>query len=101
MRTKRISFDPQENFLGGYTDGDGTVEFYGRINAILKDDYVVLDVGAGRAAWYEDDKCTYRRNLRTLRSKVKCVIAVDVDSAVFDNNSSDENRLVENGIFFG
>lgn len=33
---------------GGFSSIDGTVEFYGRVSSLVKDDSVVLDFGAGR-----------------------------------------------------
>ena len=50
MKSKN-TFKPGENLLGGYHELDGTIEFYGRINAILKKSDSVLDLGAGRGSW--------------------------------------------------
>jgi len=75
--------------VGGFTRLDGTVEFYSRIHSILVPDMVVLDVGAGRAAWLEDSS-EYRRRLRLLRGTVRRVIGVDVDAAVLGNQAVDE-----------
>jgi len=90
-------FEPASRFIGGFTDNDGTIEFYGRINSIVNENSTVVDLGAGRAAWFEDDECDYRRNLRALKTKVKCVIGLDVDNVVLTNKSTHENRLIENG----
>ena len=38
-----------ERMIGGFSPLDGTVEFYGRVNAIVKTHHVVVDLGAGRA----------------------------------------------------
>ena len=61
METKK-GFIPGENLLGGYHELDGTIEFYGRINAILKSSDSVLDLGAGRGSWHFEDNCPYRSN---------------------------------------
>lgn len=90
-----MSFNPYENLVGGFSPNDGTIDFYLRINSLLRDDWTVLDLGAGRAAWYEDDECSTRRNLRLLKGKVKKVIAADVDEAVLDNNASDEQLVIK------
>lgn len=82
---------------GGFTSIDGTIEFYSRINALLDEDMVVLDFGAGRAAWFEDDKCLYRKSLRTIKGKVCKVIACDIDSVVLENRSVDETRTCRIG----
>ena len=83
--------------LGGYSPLDGTVEFYGRINAFLKPDFVVVDLGAGRGAWYFEDTAQYHRSLREIRGKVSKVIGLDVADAVMSNPSTDENVVIQNG----
>lgn len=92
-RMKKAEFS-SAGMLGGYSPLDGTVEFYGRINAFLRPEFVVADVGAGRGAWYEEDRPGYGRSLRLLKGKVSRVIGLDVDTAVLSNPSTDENRLI-------
>lgn len=86
-----------ESKISGYTSVDGTVEYYNRINSLIDSSMTVLDFGAGRAAWYEDDSCSYRKKLRTIKDKVHKVIGCDVDAAIFDNNSVDESIQIEIG----
>jgi SAM-dependent methyltransferase len=81
--------------LGGYSPLDGTVEFYGRINAFLQPGFVVVDLGAGRGAWYTDGDSSYHRSLRLLKGRVSRVIGIDVDEAVLSNQSTDENLLAD------
>jgi len=88
-------FYPECRF-GGFTDIDGTVVFYSRINALLKPAYVVLDFGCGRGSGNEDS-VTFRRNLRNLRGRAAKVIGVDVDLAGRKNEFVDEFRLVKDG----
>lgn len=90
-----MGYDPNSNKIGGFSDTDGTILFYLRINSLLKEESVVLDFGAGRAAWFEDDKCLTRRLTRLLKGKVKKVIAADVDDAVLQNRASDEQVLIK------
>jgi hypothetical protein len=73
------SFDPAASMLNGYLPLDGTIEFYGRINSILKSTDTVLDWGAGRGGWYFEDKCETRRLLRDIKPKVQRFIGADVD----------------------
>jgi ubiquinone/menaquinone biosynthesis C-methylase UbiE len=87
-------YDPEDGFYGGYTPNDGTVEFYGRIKALAKPADTVLDLGAGRAAWYEDDACSFRRQTQTLKGSVRELIAADIDDVVLQNRSSDRNILI-------
>jgi SAM-dependent methyltransferase len=82
---------------GGFSRVDGTVEFYNRVNALLNQDMVVLDFGAGRGAQLLRSTSQYRRNLTTLKGKVSKVIGVDVDHAVLDNGFLDEAFVVEDG----
>lgn len=84
--------------LGGFSPLDGTIEFYGRINAFLKSSFVVVDLGAGRGGWFADgDVSDYQRSLRLLKGKVSKVIGVDVDESVLSNASTDENFVMEAG----
>jgi SAM-dependent methyltransferase len=53
----------------------------------------VLDFGAGRGAGAEDP-VPYRRELRSLRGKVKRVIGVDVDRVVLENPLLDEAHVL-------
>ena len=87
---------PEMN-VGGFSSVDGTVEFYARVNALLNDEMTVLDFGAGRGAWYEDDVCEYRKRLRLLKGKVARTIACDIDDIVLENRSVDESLLCEVG----
>lgn len=82
---------------GGYSRVDGTVEFYGRVNALLRPDMTVMDLGAGRGAQLLVEPTSYRTRLATLRGKVAKVIGVDVDDAVFENPYLDEAGLIEIG----
>jgi SAM-dependent methyltransferase len=83
--------------IGGYLAHDGTVEFYGRVRSLVQRDSLVVDFGAGRGAWFEDDDCEYRKRLRLLRGDVARVVGCDVDPSVFDNRSIDEACVFENG----
>ena len=83
--------------LGQYSPLDGTVEFYGRVNAFLRPHHVVADFGAGRGAWYFTDGSAYGRSLRMIKGKVAKVIGLDVDNAVLSNPTTDENVLI-NGV---
>jgi len=73
---------------GGFSHVDGTIEFYVRVNALLQPAMSVVDYGAGRGEWTRD-AIAFRRDLRTLRGKVKEVIGADVDHAVMDNPAVD------------
>ena len=82
-----------ETRFGGFTDVDGTIAFYTRVQSLLTESSIVLDVGGGRGA-YADDEVAVRRNLRILRGKVARVIGLDVDPVAHSNPFQDEFRLL-------
>src|SRR5947208_7733071 len=86
-------FYPESQF-GGFTDIDGTIAFYTRVNALLKPSYVVVDIGCGRGGYF-DDPADMRRKLRILKGKTQKVIGIDVDEAARDNPFIDEFRRLE------
>ena len=76
-------FYPESKF-GGFTDIDGTVAFYIRVQSLLGSESIVLDVGCGRGS-YADDPVILRREVRNLRGRVRKVIGIDVDKAAETN----------------
>ena len=84
----KLSFYPETRF-GGFSDHDGTVAFYTRVNALLRPSSTVVDFGCGRGE-HAEDTVEYRRNLRCFRGKVAKVIGLDVDEAGHGNPTLDE-----------
>lgn len=84
---------PEARF-GGYTDTDGTIAFYLRIQALMSPSAFVLDVGCGRGA-HAEDPVAIRRNLCCLRGKCRHVLGIDVDPRIKENPLADEFRLIE------
>ena len=84
-------FYPESRF-GGYSDRDGTVAFYGRIQGMLSPGMTVLDVGCGRGAGLVDDPVPWRRELRRLRGRCERVIGIDIDPVGAENSGLDEFR---------
>jgi SAM-dependent methyltransferase len=78
-----------ESRVGGFTDIDGTIAFYTRVNALLRRDSVALDFGCGRGA-LDDDPVPFRRNLRILKGKCARVCGVDVTPEAHENPFLDE-----------
>lgn len=87
-----LDYFPEAKF-GGFSDVDGTVAFYSRINALVEPPHVVLDFGCGRGSGKEDS-VSFRRNLRSVRGRVSKVIGLDVDLAGRENEFVDEFRLL-------
>jgi SAM-dependent methyltransferase len=85
-----------ESRIAGYTDVDGTVAFYGRVQALLADGAKVLDVGCGRGAHW-NDPVPFRRALRVLRGRAARVIGIDVDPEGETNPFLDEFRPIPPG----
>jgi len=92
-----VSIFYPENRAGGFSRCDGTVQFYERVHALLRPDYVVIDFGAGRGAAYYQDPSLYRKSLRNLRGEGRRVVGVDVDPVVSTNPYIDEVVVIEAG----
>jgi ubiquinone/menaquinone biosynthesis C-methylase UbiE len=86
-----------EMALDSYSAYDGTIEFYGRVRALAAPNMTVLDFGAGRGAWFEDEESHYRRSVRLLRGHVSEVIGCDIDEAVLQNRAIDRALVVAVG----
>src|SRR5690349_1576763 len=67
-----------ETTVGGFSDIDGTIRFYVRVNALIQPSFRVVDFGCGRGT-HSQDPIAFRRNLRSLKGKVAHVIGLDVD----------------------
>jgi len=87
------TYYPESRF-GGFSDLDGTIAFYNRVNSLLDRPFVVVDYGCGRGA-YGGDPIPYRRDLRILRGKVERIIGLDGDPAGFENPFLDEFHRLE------
>lgn len=87
-------FDPAARMLGAYLPYDGGIEFFGRVATVLRPTDVVVDLGAGRGAWYYEDHSEPRRRLRDFKSMVARVIGLDVDPVVMSNPTTTENAVI-------
>ena len=87
------TFYPEAEF-GGFSEVDGTVRFYTRVNALMQPGFVVLDVGCGRGV-YVKDPVSYRRKLRVFKGRCSRVIGIDVDPTARENPCLDEFRVIE------
>ena len=83
-----------ETRYGGFTDIDGTIAFYIRVNSLLKPSFVVVDFGCGRGG-HRDDPVQLRRELRILKGKVSKVIGLDIDPTAEQNPFVDEFYLLD------
>jgi SAM-dependent methyltransferase len=81
----------------GFSHIDQQVAFYSQVSALIRPEHVLLDFGAGRGEWFDDDPVVYRRNLQNFRGRVAHVDGCDVDEAVMSNPTLDQARLIEPG----
>src|SRR5512139_2576845 len=92
MNFKQIYYP--ETKLGGFSNVDGTIAFYNRVNALLTPASLVVDIGCGRGA-YGEDPVPFRRQLRILKGKCQRIIGIDLSQAGHENPFIDEFRLIE------
>lgn len=83
-----------ETIIDDFSRVDNLVEFYVRINALLRQDMTVVDFGAGRGKCYVDSTSTTRKALLDLRGRVKHVVGLDVDPVVITNPSLNEAHII-------
>jgi SAM-dependent methyltransferase len=88
----------RQRIFCGFSQTDGTVDFYTRIACFLRPEFEVLDLGAGRAAWFDDDQNICRRKIRLLKGRAAKVVAADIDPAVLENRSADEQIVLQVGV---
>jgi SAM-dependent methyltransferase len=94
VRALHERFFPEIRF-GGFSDIDGDVAFYLRVNELLRPDATVLDLGCGPGTFARDVRV--RAGLRVLRGKCARVIGADVDPAAASNPNVDEFRQLGDG----
>jgi SAM-dependent methyltransferase len=90
-------FDPFDKYVGRIGPNDGSIDMYLRVQSLGGKNKTLLDLGAGRAAWFEDDVSDLRRNMRHMQGRFNEVIATDVDPVVRQNRASDRQIIMGNG----
>lgn len=86
-----------ETAAGGFTRDDEDVVFYTRVNALVRPDMVVADLGAGRGARYDEGSAAFRKSFFNFQGRVKTVIGLDVDPVVLQHPHLDEALTIEPG----
>ncbi len=77
-------FYPEMAF-GGFTRVSATVEFFTRINALVKPTDRILDYGAGRGATIETGGNAFTQWMKDFKGRVAHVEGCDIDPAVLEN----------------
>jgi SAM-dependent methyltransferase len=77
----------------GLSPIDGTIQFYSKINYLIKANSIALDYGAGRGAQLECD--AWKQQLLLLQPKCTTRIGCDVDPVVFGNPYIDKAVLLD------
>ena len=93
MTDYRQIYYPEVKF-GGFTDLDGTIAFYFRVNSLVNSSSVVLDVGCGRGQ-HAGDPIKIKKELRVMKGKCKKVIGIDIDEAARQNPFLDEVHILK------
>lgn len=81
---------------GGYSRLDGTVEFHQRVNALIGPEDVVVDFGAGRGRFLEDE-VAFRRSLQRRQGRVGRLVGLDVDEVVHEHPALDDAQVITVG----
>jgi SAM-dependent methyltransferase len=80
---------------GGFTRDNGGIQFFTRVNALLRPDATVLDLGAGRGTVFQAGHDGYYERLVRLQGKVARVVGIDVDQGILDHPYLDERHVVD------
>lgn len=83
-RTDLLMHNYPEVKFGGFSNVDGTISFYSRVQSLLPKTGVVCDIGCGRGT-AAADRVEYRRRLRDLRGPERIVIGLDMDPVAQSN----------------
>jgi SAM-dependent methyltransferase len=83
-----------EAAFSGFSFDNVEVAFAVQVLSLVQPHYEILDYGAGRGEWFDDDKSPGRRDLQLLRGKCREVVGCDVDPAVLRNRAVDRAELI-------
>jgi SAM-dependent methyltransferase len=81
----------------GFPHNDQEVVFFSQVAAILRPNDWVLDFGAGRGEFADNDPSIYRVGLKDFRGRCSRVYGCDPDPIVLDNPSLDFADVIELG----
>lgn len=89
-------FHPEAR-VSGFAHQDAETIFFTQVAALHRSDDAVLDFGAGRGEWYEDDPARFRRELQNFRGRSRHLDGCDVDPVVLKNRTLDAAAVIQPG----
>lgn len=87
----------REANVSGFPHHDQEVAFFNQIAAILDPEDVLLDFGAGRGEFMDNDPSAYRRWLQNFRGRCAHVDGCDPDPIVLENTTVDAAAVIKIG----
>ena len=81
---------------GGFSRDDAIMQFYLRVNSLLQPHMSVLDLGAGRGTLLLGPE-SFLSGIAKLQGKVRRVVGIDVDDAIYNHPYLDERYVVPVG----
>jgi SAM-dependent methyltransferase len=81
----------------GFAHLDQEIAFFTQVAALLDPDDILLDFGAGRGEFMENDPVRYRRSLENFRGRCAHVDGCDVDPIVRENPTLDAAQVITIG----
>lgn len=83
--------------VSGFPHNDQVVAFFNQVAALLRSTDRVLDFGAGRGEFMENDPSAYRRWLQNFKGRCAHVAGCDPDPIVLENPTLDSAALIQPG----
>lgn len=84
-----------ETRASGFTHDDVEVAFSVQVRSLITPESCVLDYGAGRGEWFEDDPSAFRKDIQLLKGRCAEVVGCDVDTAVKYNRAIDRAVIID------
>lgn len=89
-------FHPEAQ-VSGFAHQNPEIIFFTQVAALHRPGDTVLDFGAGRGEWFEDDPSQFRRELQNFRGRGGHVDGCDVDPVVLGNRTLDSAAILDPG----
>jgi SAM-dependent methyltransferase len=87
----------QEANVSGFAHNDQEIAFFTQVAALLRPTDTILDFGAGRGEFVENDPSSYRVWLQNFRGRCAHVCGCDPDRVVLDNPTLDSAAVIQIG----